>query len=121
MGEKLLEDEKEWQNEFGDLPPIEASKPLSKIATPNRRNANKKIPGKLVNLTEFSGYLGDSNSAEYSTMSMGKYFSKRCEDIRDMIPNSSPTKCKPMALLSDSHRTGEYFYLINFSLCIQFK
>lgn len=79
---------------------------------------NSKVPGidpkrntKLVNLTEFSGYLAESNrtensSANYSTMSMGQFFAKRCEDVRDMIPSRSPTKSKPIALVGDSYRSA---------------
>lgn len=110
MQDKLSQDEKEWQNEFGILP-AESDRPgISITSTARTSKADPKVGGKLVNLTEFSGYfadnnLPDNNLSDFSTMSLGQYFGKRCEDVREMFPNRSPTKHNPIALL-DSYRTG---------------
>lgn len=105
MKSQMIEDEKEWQNEFGVLPAGADEKSYKSSAEQSHRS-DKQVPGKFVNLTEFSGILGDSTE-ESLTMSMGNYFLKRCEDIRDMIPNVSPPKDHPIALLGDSLNSGE--------------
>lgn len=111
--QRLDQDEKEWQNDFGILP-AESDQPKSST-TPSAKssNAEAKMGAKLVNLTEFSGYLADSNVArnnlsDFSSMSLGQYFGNRCEDVREMIPNRSPTKQHPIGLL-DSYRTGSEY------------
>lgn len=104
MHSVLLHDEKAWEKEFANLPPAEPDMNIAQASsTPN---VMKKVPGKLVNLTEFSGFLGDVNSStDVSKMSMGRFFHNRCEDIRHMIPNKSPTKDKPVPLI-ESYRSG---------------
>lgn len=110
--EILNQDEREWQNEFGILPAVSDIPEILITSTSKTSNANPKIGGKkLVNLTEFSGYLADNNSpdnnlSDFSTISLGQYFGKRCQDVHEMIPSRSPTKHKPIALLGDSYRTG---------------
>lgn len=105
MEKQLIQDEREWQNEFGILPP-ESDHPVI-TSTAKTSNTDRKMGGKLVNLTEFSGFLAENNSAaDFSTMSLGKYFGNRCQDVHEMIPGRSPTKQKPIALLGDSYRSG---------------
>lgn len=93
--DKLKKDENEWLKEYADLP-IDSpsavwSEKNSQISRPPQNN---------LNLTEFSGYLPDTNSGE---VSLGKYFSKRSEDVRHIIPNKSPTKRqRPIALIAQS-------------------
>lgn len=94
--EKMKHDEREWQNEFGALPAesesrTSAGKSTSAFAVPQN---------KLHHLSDFSGYMAENDQAE---LSLGKYFSKRSEDLRQMIPNKSPTKrVKPIALIPQS-------------------
>lgn len=111
--QRLDQDEKAWQDEMGILP-AESDRPKTSTASSAKSsNAEAKRGGKLVNLTEFSGYLADSNVArnnmsDFSSMSLGAYFGNRCEDVREMIPNRSPTKQHPIGLL-DSYRTGSEY------------
>lgn len=101
MQGKLLEDEKQWQNEFGVLPNgSETSK--ESFASSDTRNSR---PGtKYLNLTEFSGIVGDNGR---ENMSMGNFFSNRCEDVREIIPTKSPTKrSKAVALLESGQESG---------------
>lgn len=109
MQDKLWQDEREWQNEFGILPSGIDRYGKMLTSTAKVSNAESKNGGKLVNLTEFSGYLAGNNTANCSTMSLGQYFSKRCEDIREIIPSKSPTKTIPIALLGDSYRSGSEY------------
>lgn len=107
----MNQDEKEWQDEFGILPAETERFSTVITSTAKMRHAEPKVSGKLINLTEFSGYLADNNLADnnlanFSNMSLGQYFGKRCGDVREMIPSRSPTKHKPIALLGDSYRTG---------------
>lgn len=109
MLDVLQHDEKEWENEFAVLPPIQMEKTSMPYAA--KQSMLGKVPGKLVNLTEFSGYLADSNaSIGNSNLSMGKYFSKRCEGLREMLPNKSPTKNRPIALLADLPHSGKNIF-----------
>lgn len=99
-----MEDEKDWQNEYGELPADAAE---NSYRSEKSHRDGQQASGKYVNLTEFSGILAD-NTEEPSSVSMGNYFLKRCEDIRDMIPDVSPTKEHPIALLGDSLTSGEF-------------
>lgn len=116
MGEELLKDEKEWQNEFADIPYDTNSCDRSSSIKSNG-NAVRKTSSKVVNLTEFSGILDYSKPVERSNsdMSIGHYFRRKCEDIRDVIPNISPTKARPIPLLSDSFRLGLCLFFLAFS------
>lgn len=106
MGEELLKDEKEWQNEFADIP--YDTNNCDRASSIKAKGNAKAASAKVVNLTEFSGILDDSTPVESSTseMSIGRYFSRKCEDIRNVIPNNSPTKARPIPLLSNSFRSG---------------
>lgn len=102
----MIQDEQEWQNEYGDLP-ANASQKSSKFSPDEQsRHVSKETHRKRVNLTEFSGYLGETPMEENSAMSMGNYFLKRCEDIRQMIPNRSPPKNGAVGLLGESMTSG---------------
>lgn len=110
MGDELLKDEKQWQNEFAAMPLVDEECD-GNVPTSSNSNLSTttRASGRMVNLTEFSGYMNDSTPVESSTteMSIGRYFSRKCEDIRDMIPNSSPSKMgRPMPLFSNSHGSG---------------
>lgn len=99
MENVLLKDEKEWQKEFATIPSD------SNYDVSQNKESLAKSSKKLVNYTEFSGLLNDSNSSS-TEMSIGKYFSRKCEDIRSLIPNLSPTKTRPIPLLGNSYRSG---------------
>lgn len=105
MKSQMIQDENEWQNEYGALP-ADVGERSYKSSAETSRNSSKHVPGNVINLTEFSGIIADTTD-DPSTMSMGNYFLKRCEDIREMIPNVSPTKERPIALLGDSINSGE--------------
>lgn len=94
MQSKLIEDERQWENEFGILPAD--SERSSKSTMSSSRPGAKQL-----NLTEFSGYIGEpSRDTGASNMSMGNFFSNRCEDVRQMIPTLSPQKLlKPIGLI----------------------
>lgn len=114
MQAQLDVDEREWEKEYGILPPESDSREKLTASVAESSKVDSKMAGKLVNLTEFSGYLADSNAAEknlsdFSNMSLGKFFGKRCQDINEMIPVRSPPKRRPVALLGDSYRTGSDF------------
>lgn len=98
MKSALVQDEKEWEHEYADIPEMD-SKDTSKKSSAVYRNA-----AHLINLTEFSGFLPESNRT-LSEVSIGQYFSKKCEDVRGIIENASPPKKfnEPIPLLtSDS-------------------
>lgn len=107
MQTQMMEDEKEWQDEFGVLPADS-----TKSSKARSSSEEKGHTGKVINLTEFSGILGDTSYRDRSSnMSMGGFFLKRCEDVRDMIPAISPTKRhKPVSLLHDSCKSGIIIY-----------
>lgn len=112
--DKINNDEREWQNEFGNLPADSESIVSSEQSTPGIR-----IPkDKLINLTEFSGYLAENNPADFSEMSLGNFFSKRSEDLHHIIPNRSPTKRqKPIALIPQSDCSATTGYNTSADYC----
>lgn len=104
MQSKLLEDERQWQNEFGNLPSMDRS---SKETSSSSECRYSKRGAKYLNLTEFSGIVGDGGRYS-SNMSMGNFFSTRCEDVRQIITTKSPTKrLKPVALVESKLESGE--------------
>lgn len=117
MQEMLLRDEKEWQTEFADIPSQNSTtdEPPKILSTEKESHIFLK-PSNRVNYSEFSGILQDDNDdtdQSTSSMSIGRYFADRCVDIRELIPNRSPTKLHAVALLSNSHRSGNFcFYFI---------
>lgn len=100
----IQRDEREWENEFADLPAKTDS-----IASSERSATSLRLPqSRLINLTEFSGYLAEHKTSETSDMSLGNFFSKRCEDLHRMIPNKSPTKQhKPVPLILCDDYSGK--------------
>lgn len=111
MRSQLLEDEKKWEDEFGMLP-SDPSNRSSKVSSAGADRSNKgNSNGRYLNLTEFSGFVGENSGrgeSGGSNMSMGNFFSTRCEDVRDMIPALSPRKrVRPVALLHETGDTGK--------------
>lgn len=106
MLEQIQNDEDEWERSRADIPIGERSS-LSKSSS--SMGSHLKLPkmhGKLANMTEFSGFLVDSTS-DSTDMSIGRYFSNRCQDLQEMIPTKSPTKKHtPVALVSTSFQQG---------------
>lgn len=108
--DKLKQDEIEWQNEFGMLPAQFDRSGRSITSTDSRftnsesryRPTESQSGGVWLNLTEFSGYLPDNNMADAAD----RHFANRCGDVHEMLLARSPTKRKPIALLSDSQRSG---------------
>lgn len=106
----MKQDEIEWQNEYGILPAdfdrsgrsITSSGSRFTNSESRHRYTESKSGGVWLNLTEFSGYLPDNNMAD----SADRHFANRCGDVHEMLKARSPTKRKPIALLSDSQRTG---------------
>lgn len=98
MSEQLKEDERKWEQEFADIPQMNGES-MSVSETSHR--PVPKLHAKLANMTDFSlAYMGESISSN-TDMSIGRYFSNRCQDIREMIPTSSPRKHKPTALVGN--------------------
>lgn len=98
MKSAFVQDEKDWAHEYADIPQAN-SNDTSKKSSADHRNA-----AHLINLTEFSGFLPGSNRT-LSEVSIGQYFSNKCEDVRGIIENASPPKKfnEPIPLLkSDS-------------------
>lgn len=113
MKSAMVQDEKDWEIEYATIPELHKDPP--KKVSPVYAGAVRKNPGKMVNLTEFSGFLGESSRmGTESDVSIGRYFSKRCEDVREMIQNNSPTKkfTRPIGLLTDSYRSGKFVLFI---------
>lgn len=105
MQDQLKKDEKEWDQEYADIPNMH-SDTMSMTASETSHKQPPRMHGRLANMTDFSmAYVGDSISGNTDT-SIGRYFSNRCQDIREIIPNSSPTKHIPIALVSNSYQTG---------------
>lgn len=98
MKSAFVQDEKDWEHEYADIPQMNSNN------TSKKSSAVHKNAARLINLTEFSGFLPESNRT-LSELSIGQYFSKKCEDVRGIIENASPPKKfnEPMPLLtSDS-------------------
>lgn len=104
----LLNGEKEWQKEYADIP-SDVGRNVEQ-PTPTKSNGNGAAKGS-GNLTEFSALLDDSTPIKESNTetSIGQYFLRNCESLRDMLPDSSPTKGRPIPLLSNSYRSGSAF------------
>lgn len=111
MRSQLLEDEKKWEDEFGLLPSDPTNRSSKVSSTCDGKSRNGYQSGKYLNLTEFSGYVGENSGrgeSGGSNLSMGNFFSTRCEDVRDMIPALSPRKrVKPVALLHNTDSLGK--------------
>lgn len=99
MLDQISKDEKDWEKSRADLPFTECDS----ISQPKSLAPHKlisKLHGKLTNMSDFSGYLVDGASC--NDLSIGRYFSNRCEDLQDIIPNKSPTKKhEPISLFSN--------------------
>lgn len=123
MQEQLKRDEKDWEQEYADIPQMDsdtmsapALEPAAQVPSSSSDISQQRIKmhGHLANVTDFSvAYLCDSSSVN-TDMSIGRYFSNRCQDVREMIPTRSPTKHNPIALVSNSMQEG-LFSFINFS------
>lgn len=88
MRSRLAEDEKLWQDEFGVLPSTNTRSPDSDADSKNQ----------YTSFAEMSARYRDRDTT--SNFSMGNYFSRRCEDVRQMIPARSPVKAvRPFALV----------------------
>lgn len=85
MKSALVQDEKDWEHEYADIPQVNSDE------TPKKSSAVHRNAAHLINLTEFSGFLPESNRT-LSEVSIGQYFSKKCEDVRGIIENASPPK-----------------------------
>lgn len=108
MHEQLNKDERSWAQEYADIP---QSNNDSMSMTDTVSKTLPKLHAKLANMTDFSmAYLGDSLSGN-TDMSIGRYFSNRCQDIREMIPTRSPTKHIPMALVPNPGQSGQFSFL----------
>lgn len=104
MLDQLQEDERKWEQEHADIPPIETvSTSSSSSSSFVSHKLLSKMHGKLTNMSDFSGFLcyGNSDSAG-DDMSIGGFFKNRCQDLQEMITSKSPTKHIPMALISNS-------------------
>lgn len=111
MLEQIQNDEDDWERSRADIPIIENDSlaESSKSMVSSHLHV-PKMHGKLTNMTEFSGFLIDSAS-DSTDMSIGRYFSNRCQDLQAMIPTKSPTKKHtPVALLSTSFQQGEFIF-----------
>lgn len=94
MHEQLKKDEKEWDQEYADIPSMSESTSIvsNNLVLP-------KVHGKLTNMSDFSGYLSVSNS-DPTELSIGRYFLNRCQELHDFLPKS-PMKNnhKPVSLI----------------------
>lgn len=114
MKNQLLEDEKSWENEFALIPQQKQNQTFSGDANAQKNNGSAKIKN-------FIDYSNNNNNEENDNgdceqFSIGQYFSTKCVEIRDMIPNPSPTKrIKPFALIdSIADSSGTYIYCFCF-------
>lgn len=94
MQEQLKNDEKEWAQEYADIPSMSTSTSIASndVVLPKEHR-------KLTNMSDFSGYLSVSNS-DPTELSIGRFFLNRCQELHDFLPKS-PMKNnhKPMPLI----------------------
>lgn len=97
--------EKEWQQEFAAVPYEDAESSGQPTPAKSNGNAPTRAAG---NMDEFSAMLDDSTPVRSSgtETSIGQYFLRNCGSIRDMLPESSPTKSRPVPLLGNSYRSS---------------
>ena len=80
----LDNDYKDWDNEYAAIPDKNRS-------AAKKHTITSGIPDNLEDFSQCNIFVegvkdGDPN------FSMGQFFGRKCEHIRDMIPNSSPKK-----------------------------
>lgn len=103
MHDQLLKDENEWEQEFADIPNNQPAAPVPDMS----QRSVPKFHGKLANMTDFSGFLcADSPTDDSTDMSIGRYFLNRCQDLREIITATSPTKHVPVSLVTNSTEAG---------------
>lgn len=102
MKSAFVQDEKDWQHEYADIPQVDSNDTAKKSSAAHRNAVH------LMNLTEFSGFLPESNRT-LSEISIGQYFSRKCEDVRGMIENASPPKKfnEPIPLFTSDSLTSD--------------
>lgn len=102
MLDQLKEDERNWEQEHADIPPMDAM-PTSPSSSIVSHKLLSKMHGKLTNMSDFSGFLCFGNSDSTSDeLSIGGFFKNRCQDLQEMITSKSPTKHIPTPLISNS-------------------
>uniref|UniRef100_A0A182NNI1 Uncharacterized protein n=1 Tax=Anopheles dirus TaxID=7168 RepID=A0A182NNI1_9DIPT len=106
MASRLLADEMAWEQENADIPEMNAKQrqisPVKSMRKPHLKDH--------VDFSCFSGYLAqeDDVSQKYnksvvdndrSTCSVGNYFNKMSDDLKDMIGDHSPPQRRPLPLV----------------------
>lgn len=98
-------DEKDWEQEYAVIPQTNSFLMRSTSNTSQTTNLVKP-----TNATDFSmAYIGNDYStitAANTDISIGQYFSNRCQDLCEIISAKSPTKHKPIALVSNAIQSG---------------
>lgn len=100
MHDQLNQDEKEWEQEYADIPQMDSVSMSSMF-----EDKSAKPHGKLTDVTDFSvAYLGES--IVQKEVSIGRFFQNRCQDLTEMIPATTPKRHTPVALVTDSMKCG---------------
>ncbi|XP_061501928.1 uncharacterized protein LOC1278402 [Anopheles gambiae] len=106
MASRLLEDEMAWEQENADIPQMNAKqRQVSPV-----KGARKPQLKDHVDFSCFSGYLAqeDEISRRYSESTMnndgsicsvGHYFNKMSDDLKNMVSDYSPPQRRPLALI----------------------
>ncbi|XP_031620090.1 uncharacterized protein LOC116338772 isoform X2 [Contarinia nasturtii] len=105
MHDQLNKDEKEWEQEFADIPQMNGVSMSMSMSSSVSDEKFAKPHGKLTNMTDFSvAYLGETTIQK--DLSIGRFFQNRCQDLTEMIPAKSPKKHTPIALVSNSMQSA---------------
>lgn len=99
MHDRLLKDEHEWEQEHADIPTLD-NQPSASVSIVSQQSM-PKVREKLTNMTDFSGILC-TDSSYCTDMSINRFFSNRCLDLHEILPNKSPTKHVPISLIPNS-------------------
>uniref|UniRef100_A0A182Q5S9 Uncharacterized protein n=1 Tax=Anopheles farauti TaxID=69004 RepID=A0A182Q5S9_9DIPT len=106
MASRLLADEMAWEQENADIPEMNAKQRQISPVNSTRKPQLKDH----IDFSCFSGYLAQEDDVsqhcnksdvenDKSSCSVGNYFNKMSDDLRDMIGDHSPPQRRPLPLI----------------------
>lgn len=91
----MLKDEQSWAQEYADIPVLEERPSVSKSIVIASHKSMPTFRRHLENMTDFSVAMCADDEG-----SLGGYFSRHNPDLSEMLPNRSPPKHAPLALIN---------------------
>lgn len=85
--ERFMSDQQDWENEMADIP--------GQLSNDTNLSPIEKVKESNV----FADFSRQFDKSDYSLSSISAFFQMKSDDIKQMIPNKSPERRKPIALI----------------------